>query len=866
MRSNEDPVSPSPDAIESAFEAALNAESERSSFLDQLDARDPALGRAVRGLVEAAERTTGFAAPSSAHAQAGTRIGGFELVDLLGEGGFGVVWRARPVAGDMPDVALKLLRPGLDRGVVEQRFEREREVLGRLDHAHIARILDGGASESGAPFIAMELVRGVPITEFVREAELVERDAARLMTQVCRAVEHAHTNGVLHRDLKASNVLVTDESGAPLAKVIDFGVARLLDAPATAAGATMTAEGHFVGSPGTMSPEQAGRTGTNGQPLPIDEQTDVFALGRLLFELSTGEPAIDVTSGDRISQLRALERVRSMDAVSPRARAKVLRRPPPSHDLDAVVLTATALERSRRYDTVAALRAELERIANGAPVVARRPSFPERCTVFSKRHRVILVPAALIVAALTVALLSVARARDEAVTSRDRMERVVDAQAALFKELDVQRLALDLRDGLESRVTDEATLRAVRAMDAQAVARDVLNSAFLVHGRRMADRAFASDPEARARLYLTISDLQRKLGLFTDARDLAEEATTLRADALGPNHPDTLAARFASAATRRSLGDLDGAEAEYSAILESWLEIVPASDPRTFDARIGLAMVAYAREDLDGAAERLEALRDLAEATDGSPQRSVGFALNNLGSVYERLGRTGDALDAYEAGRTTIAAALGENADALASSDVNIGRVLAGLGRLDEAEEKLMDAAARIVAEHGDEHPDGVSANSTLAALAHARGQFGDAAAYTERALAASRRMRGSAHPESLRQHANLATILLDGGRASDALDAADDAIELALEHLPRPHVVVGGIFVERGRALGALERFEEGFAACEQGHAELVQAIGASNPRSMAALETMAALLDAWHEADPGGGHDAVAARLRAQ
>lgn len=896
MTSDDSEARVDPAALEAAFDEAIRCGEgvERAAFLDRLQSDAPTLAGLVRRYVEAAAKVSDLArdekpgkgeptnTSTTAELRSGARVAGFELVEVLGAGGFGVVWRARAASMDMPDVALKLLRPGMDSERALQRFQRERQLLARLEHSSIARVLEGGKSETGTPFIAMELVRGVPITQYARDHRLGAKGIAALLIQVCRAVEHAHGEGVLHRDLKASNVLIAEEDGAPLPKVIDFGIARLLDDAAAAdteesqGGITLTGEGHFVGSPTSMSPEQAGRTDKQGASLPVDALTDVFALGRLLFEMLTGTPAVVGVSGDRVSQLRILESVREMEAVSPRKRvldatrrSTILANVPT--DLDAVTLKATALERTKRYQTVAELRQELERFAQGQPVIARPPGGLERTGAFLRRHRVILVPAAIVVAVLTAGLVllqesqrATETARVEAVDAGNRLELVVDAQTELIKELDVQRLARELRKGLEARVNteDPAVARAVRALDATTVAREVLETSFLIPARRMAERAFKDDPESEARLLSTMSELQRDLGLFEGAREMAERALALREATLGPTAPLTLRSKFSLAATLRGLGRLDEAQAMYQATLDGWHERVPAGHLDTLDARIGLGLIAFMREDLDRAADILEGVRSIVDAAPENRTRSAGFALNNLGSVYERLLRLDEALEAYEAGRAIIRETLGEDSESLPSFDANIGRVLLGLGRIDEGETRLRAASEVIVERYGDEHPLSVSANSTLAALQHAKQLYDDAVLFAERAYEGSSRMRGTAHPDTLRQHANLATILLDGGRVEESVATSQAALTLAREHLPSPHVVIGGLLMERARGLRMQDRFDEAIEAALEGHTQLEGAIGASHPRTQAAQATLAAIYGAWDEAAPGKGHGEEAKR----
>jgi len=247
----------------------------------------------------------------------GRTIGPYELIEVLGEGGMGSVYRARQTAPIARDVALKIIKRGMDTSRVVARFEAERQTLARLDHPNIARILDAGADERGRPYFVMELVRGVPITEYADAHHLSVADRLRLFLPVCQAVQYAHQKGVLHRDLKPSNILVSEHDGVAALKVIDFGVAKAIE---SADGESLLTEvGQLVGTPEYMSPEQAENTG-----LDIDTRTDVYALGVILYELLTGSLPFD-SKTLRSKGLEELRRtIREVDPQRPSQRVSVL--------------------------------------------------------------------------------------------------------------------------------------------------------------------------------------------------------------------------------------------------------------------------------------------------------------------------------------------------------------------------------------------------------------------------------------------------------------------------------------------------------------------------------------------------------------
>ena len=359
----------------------------------------------------------------------GQSIGPFKLVKRLGEGGMGTVWLAQQDRPIRRRVALKAIKPGRGSRDVLSRFEAERQALAILNHQHVAKVFDAGETGDGRPYFVMEYVDGVPITTFADHHALTVRDRLALFLQVCDAVQHTHQNGVLHRDLKPGNILVAEEQGQPLTKVIDFGIAKA--AGQHLAGETLHTEaGVLLGTPEYMSPEQAGLVDA-----AVDARTDIYSLGLLLYELLTGRPPFDGSELRRKPLIEALRVIREEDPPRLTARLKAdgeteaalvarLRQTEPRvllrelrGELEWITSRAIEKEPVHRYGSVSELRADVRRYLNGDPVLAGAPSTIYRLRKLARRHRaaaVAIVSVALMATALisTLSLVRALRAED----------------------------------------------------------------------------------------------------------------------------------------------------------------------------------------------------------------------------------------------------------------------------------------------------------------------------------------------------------------------------------------------------------------------------------------------------------------------
>ncbi len=377
----------------------------------------------------------------------GDFIGRYKLLEKIGEGGFGAVWRAEQSEPIRREVALKVIKAGMDSAVIIARFGAERQALARMDHPNIAAVIDAGTAEGGRPFFAMELVKGVPITEYADTHKLTIRQRLELFIPVCQAVQHAHQKAILHRDLKPSNILVMEVDGKPVPKVIDFGIAKALGTSGTdgiaeeiEASLHLTQTGAFIGTPRYMSPEQAGASAD------MDTRSDIYTLGVILYELLTGDTPLPREALRQAALHEVLRMIRESDPARPSSRVgiagestratSIARATEPSRlnrtlrgDLDWITLKALEKERERRYESAAALAQDIERHLRSEPVEASPPSAIYRFRKLVRRNRLAFAAGAAIVLSL-VAGIAVSTwqwreaSRQRAVATRERGEAV----------------------------------------------------------------------------------------------------------------------------------------------------------------------------------------------------------------------------------------------------------------------------------------------------------------------------------------------------------------------------------------------------------------------------------------------------------
>ena len=707
-------------------------------------------------------------------------IGPYKLLQQIGEGGMGVVYMAEQTHPLRRKVALKIIKPGMDSRQVIARFEAERQALAMMDHPNIAKVLDAGATATGRPYFVMELVTGVPITEYCDQAQLTPRERLALLVPVCQAIQHAHQKGIIHRDIKPSNVLVSLYDGGPVPKVIDFGVAKAIEQRLTER-TLFTQHGAIVGTLEYMSPEQA-----ENSALDIDTRTDVYALGVLLYELLTGTTP--------------LERHRLQAG-------RICGDPPPDPRGGVAEAEHAALEdRAARRDRRAARhgageagpagprRARLDRdegagegpqpaLRDGQRPGPRPPAIPGRravggraalgastgCGKFARKHRAALVTAgafaAVLVAATAVSIWQAIRATRESGASvggrgRQSCEFFRDRMLAATRPVGRARLG-----------ASKYAPRGHRCGRAE----------HRLRLRRPADSRGRHPRQPWARRTCTWASRGWRSAQH-------ERAMQLRARELGPDHPETLTSMNNLAVAYQAAGRIADAIPLHKRAFAIFKAKLGRSHADTLGTMNNLATDYQLAGRLPEAIAIFEEGLALRKATLGPDHTDTLNSTNYLGVAYYTAGRIAEALSLLEQALKGLRATLGpDHLDTLTAMN-NLASTYLEVGQLNDAVLLLEETLNRRKVQQGPDHLDTLNTMNNLAAAYQISGRTGDAVPLFEKVLALRTIKLEHDHPDKLKSLHNLATSYREAGRTDEAIPLFEQAVTLRKAKLKPDH------------------------------------------------------------------------------
>ncbi len=901
-------------AHERAKEIFLDAldldDAERSLFVRQACQDNEDVRTRVEALLRAHQNAGRFMdSPDQAQTEAESRIvvageavgdliGPYRLIEKLGAGGFGAVFLAEQAEPVKRQVAIKLIKPGMDTAHVIARFDQERQALARMDHPGIARVYDAGATDRGRPYFVMEYVRGEPITTWCDRRRLRIAERLALFVQVCHAVQHAHQKGVIHRDIKPGNVLVADIDGTATPKVIDFGIAK-------ATGERLvertihTAAHQMIGTPEYMAPEQAA-----GEE-DIDTRADVYSLGVLLYELLTGLPLYD-RERLRNASVADLERmIRQEEPRRPSARIQSLnerelapvaigRNTGPTRlvreltgDIDWIVMKAVEKDRERRYATAFALAADIQRHLRNEPVEAGPPSAMYRLSRFVKRRRMEVAATGAVAAALGALV----------VFSLLFGTRAIRAERAARLELDKYQAIVEFNEGLLAgmdpaiaRDADKTLIRLILANAAQRVETDLKETPavevavrntigytyFSIGVMDAAEEQFRTaatlaeqtlpplDP-LRLRSEAQLARVLIYTGRLADAAPLVQSVVERSERAFGPDDERTIEALSDLAALHERNNRPEEAEALNRRVLAARVTLLGESHEKTITSMNNLANALDEPEEMAEAITLLEQVLKYQENHNGLDHPKTLATANNLATAYRDTGRTDEARKLFLETLAIKKRILPPGHPSVIISMVNLSDMEETLGRLDEAEALLLEAVT-LAREHlGENDFHTLGALNNLASLYIEQDRFAEALPLAETCARAMADRLGPEHRHTLGALGMQATALVHLGRLDEALPLVETLPERTAASLQSDtHDRVGSSLYLRGKVRAAAGRLEEAEADLRRAR-EITETAGVNARRLRHIRNALADICERTNRLDEAAQHRAAAANVDA-
>jgi serine/threonine protein kinase len=741
----------------------------------------------------------------------GTKIGRYKLLQKIGEGGMGAVYMAEQEEPVRRRVALKIIKVGMDTKQVIARFEAERQALALMDHPNIARVLDGGATETGRPYFVMELVRGTKITQYCDDARLSTRERLDLFIQVCQAIQHAHQKGIIHRDIKPSNILITINDGVAVPKVIDFGIAKATNQQQLTDKTLFTAFEQFIGTPAYMSPEQAVLTSVD-----IDTRSDIYSLGVLLYEMLTGKTPFDANEllASGLDEMR--KTIREKEPVRPSTRLSIMLEgeltTTAKHrqsdapklvnllrgDVDWIVMKCLEKDRQRRYETANGLAADLKRHLNHEPVTARPPSAAYRFQKLLRRNKVMSAATALV---LTAILAGTAVSITQTLRARRELRRALAAESQAQKEKANAQAALHF-------IQDDVLSQASPGYqpDRELTVRALIDR---IAGRL--DQPSRRPPLVEASIRQTLGSVYAELGDYPKAAQHYEGALRLQREHLGDSHPDTLRTLYGLSVARWWNGDIAQARPLTRQGLETSRRVLGEKDPLTLQFMEAHAIVLMFMGEMPWTELEPFFLQVLALHRENQDEVRTLKLIEGLSEGYTLHWQPAKAEPLTVDALARSQRALGPDHPDTGRTIITLGWIYEQLNQPEKAKELILRSLELRRRVLGEDSPRTLSSFLLLTRVYVQQQQFDEAGPRTDEVLARIRSRPGVLNDLYLPyQVGELGWAYLEQGH----LAIADTLCDLALQAMRRKTdaspVVLARVLTHMGAVRLAQERYSE--------------------------------------------------------
>lgn len=771
---------------------------------------------------------TELLAPPEIALKAEQRVGVYELIEHLGVGGMGTVWKARQLEPVQREVALKFMRHYAPSRELFSRFRNEQQALAVLDHSNIAKIFDSGKTPDDHFYFAMELVSGESITRFADRENLASRQRAELLLPVCQAIQHAHQKGIIHRDLKPSNVLVHLEEGAPVPKIIDFGLAKAMGMPLTNE-SLHTVQGQILGTPEYMSPEQ-----TRLGQIDIDTRTDIYALGAILFELLTGRPPFVTARLRSMPMEDALDTIREEEVPLPSTLARDSKSV--RGELDWIVGKCLEKDRTRRYDSVASLISDLEGFLAGEPIEAAPPSQMYRLRKFVAKNRgwmtAVVALFLVLLAGLvgtgwalrwalqerTVAQEAEKRVSDQADELRETLSRAVksetlannrasdlqqvtDFQGQQLLQIDPSTIGQRIRDTLVDQRRDllnkqkklpeqiDAELASFADQIAFVNFADVgsatLRVDFFERLWGEIDRAFDNRVDIRVGLLESLADSAHELGSVDVAHRLQQVVVELHKTLSGTKGEATLASQAKLGLYLHELSRYEDADRVLGPNVELCREVLDRAHLTTIDSLLNHAKNLQRLGNFDGSESHVREARSLSIDTHGQDSKVAIRTSHLLGQILSEKREFDEAERLLKENLDTCRRTCKPNDQDLISAIGEFGTLMERMRRWQEAEPLLRECLNLCEEHRGKYHPETLKAINNLGSFLTMWKNQRDALVVLEDSLERQRRVLGEFHQQTLVAEQSIAVPHF-------FMKEYDKAIAIFEDVLPRLVVVAG--------------------------------------------------------------------------